>query len=222
MLRTEGAQDRLDNLAELKQLILRYEISCGEECELPDFLAHIALYSDTDREAGKDKVKLMTVHGAKGLEFPVVFLCGLNEGVFPGRKTDSFEAMEEERRLCFVAMTRAQEELYLSAVEGRLHDGAPRYMSRFLLDVEPGMIEYEEPPREELIQDTRAYIAAHDKFLEGGEAEHLPIGQKVRHAVLGLGVIEDVDEKKKAYLVRFTDLDTPRAIAFRAKLEAVE
>ncbi len=222
MLRTEGAQERLDNLAELKQLILRYEISCGEECELPDFLAHIALYSDTDREAGKDKVKLMTVHGAKGLEFPVVFLCGLNEGVFPGRKTDSFEAMEEERRLCFVAMTRAQEELYLSAVEGRLHDGAPRYMSRFLLDVEPGMIEYEEPPREELIQDTRAYIAAHDKFLEGGEAEHLPIGQKVRHAVLGEGVVEDVDEKKKAYLVRFTDLDTPRAIAFRAKLEAVE
>ena len=121
-----------------------------------------------------------------------------------------------------MAMTRAQEELYLSAVEGRLHDGAPRYMSRFLLDVEPGMIEYEEPPREELIKDTRAYIAAHDKFLEGGEREHFPIGQKVRHAVLGEGVIEDVDEKKKAYLVRFTDLDTPRAIAFRAKLEAVE
>ena len=222
MLRTEGAQDRLDNLAELKQLILRYEISCGEECELPDFLAHIALYSDSDREAGKDKVKLMTVHGAKGLEFPVVFLCGLNEGVFPGRKTDSFEAMEEERRLCFVAMTRAEEELYLSAVEGRLHDGAPRYLSRFLLDVEPGLIEYEEPPREELIKDTWAYIAAHDRFLEGGEEEHFPIGQKVRHAVLGEGVVEDVDEKKKAYLVRFTDLDTPRAIAFRAKLEAVE
>lgn len=221
MLRTEGAQDRLDNLAELKQLVLRYEISCGEECELPDFLAHIALYSDNDREAGQDKVKLMTVHGAKGLEFPVVFLCGLNEGVFPGRKTDSFEDMEEERRLCFVAMTRAQEELYLSAVEGRLHDGAPRYMSRFLLDVEPGLIEYEEPPREELIKDTRAYIAARDKFLEGGAEELLPIGQRVRHAVLGLGEILDVDEKKKAYIVKFTDLDTPRAISTRAKLEAV-
>ncbi|MBQ6075476.1 MAG: ATP-dependent helicase [Lachnospiraceae bacterium] len=222
MLRTEGAQDRLDNLAELKQLILRYEISCGEECELPDFLAHIALYSDNDREAGQDKVKLMTVHGSKGLEFPVVFLCGLNEGVFPGRKTDSFEAMEEERRLCFVAMTRAEDELYLSAVEGRLHDGAPRYMSRFLLDVEPGLIEYEEPPREELIKDTRAYIAARDKFLEGGGEEHLPIGAQVRHAVLGLGEILDADEKKKAYLVKFTDIETPRAIAFRAKLERVE
>lgn len=221
MLRTEGAQDRLDNLAELKQLILRYEISCGEECELPDFLAHIALYSDTDREAAEDKVKLMTIHAAKGLEFPVVFLCGLNEGVFPGRRTDSFEAMEEERRLCFVAMTRAEEELYLSAVEGRLHDGAPRYMSRFLLDVEPGLIEYENPPREELIADTRAYIAARDKYLEGAPEDHLPIGQRVRHAVLGEGVIEDADEKKKAYLVRFTDLETPRAISFRAKLEKV-
>ena len=222
MLRTEGAQDRLDNLAELKQLILRYEISCGEECELPDFLAHIALYSDTDRESGQDQVKLMTVHGSKGLEFPVVFLCGLNEGVFPGRKTDSFEAMEEERRLCFVAMTRAEDELYLSAVEGRLHDGAPRYMSRFLLDVAPGLIEYEEPPREELIRDTRAYIAARDKFLEGAPEEHLPIGARVRHAVLGPGEILDADEKKKAYLVKFTDIETPRAIAFRAKLERVE
>ncbi len=221
MLRTEGAQDRLDNLAELKQIVLRYEISCGEECELSDFLAHVALYSENDRDEENDKVKLMTVHAAKGLEFPVVFLCGLNEGVFPGRRTDSFEAMEEERRLCFVAMTRAEEELYLSAVEGRLHDGAPRYMSRFLLDVEPGLIEYETPPREELIADTREYVKMQDRFLEHAEEELLPIGTRVRHAVLGLGEIRDVDTKKKAYLVKFTDLDTPRAISFRAKLEEV-
>ena len=221
MLRTEGAQDRLDNLAELKQLILRYEISCGEECELPDFLGHIALYSDTDRESGQDKVKLMTVHAAKGLEFSSVFLCGLNEGVFPGRKTDSFEAMEEERRLCFVAMTRARDALFLSGVEGRLHDGAPRYMSRFLLDVDPGMILYENPPREELIKDSRAYIEARERFWNEEEEETFRPGQKVRHKVLGEGVVEEVDEKKKAYLVRFTDLDTPRAISFKAKLDRI-
>jgi DNA helicase-2/ATP-dependent DNA helicase PcrA len=222
MLRTEGAQERLDNLAELKQIVLRYEISCGEECALPDFLAHIALYSENDREEENDKVKLMTVHAAKGLEFPVVFLCGLNEGVFPGRRTDSFEQMEEERRLCFVAMSRAKEELYLSAVEGRLHDGAPRYMSRFLLDVEPGLIEYESPPREELIADTREYIAMKDRLLEQEEQELFAIGTQVRHGVLGLGTVEDIDTKKKAYIVRFTDLGTPRAISFRAKLEEVQ
>ena len=222
MLRTEGAQERLDNLAELKQIVLRYEISCGEECALPDFLAHIALYSENDREEENDKVKLMTVHAAKGLEFPVVFLCGLNEGVFPGRRTDSFEQMEEERRLCFVAMSRAKEELYLSAVEGRLHDGAPRYMSRFLLDVEPGLIEYESPPREELIADTREYIAMKDRLLEQEEQELFAIGMQVRHGVLGLGTVEDIDTKKKAYIVRFTDLGTPRAISFRAKLEEVQ
>ncbi|MBO4873602.1 MAG: UvrD-helicase domain-containing protein [Lachnospiraceae bacterium] len=222
MLRTEGAQDRLDNLAELKQIVLRYEISCGEECALPDFLAHIALYSENDRDEENDKVKLMTVHAAKGLEFPVVFLCGMNEGVFPGRRTDSFEQMEEERRLCFVAMSRAKEALYLSAVEGRLHDGAPRYMSRFLLDVEPGLIEYETEPREELIADTREYIALKDKLLEHEEQELFAIGTQVRHAVLGLGTVEDVDTKKKAYLVKFTDLDTPRAISFKAKLTAAE
>ncbi len=222
MLRTEGAQERLDNLAELKQIVLRYEISCGEECALPDFLAHIALYSENDREEENDKVKLMTVHAAKGLEFPAVFLCGLNEGVFPGRRTDSFEQMEEERRLCFVAMSRAKEELYLSAVEGRLHDGAPRYMSRFLLDVEPGLIEYESPPREELIADTREYIAMKDRLLEQEEQELFAIGTQVRHGVLGLGTVEDIDTKKKAYIVRFTDLGTPRAISFRAKLEEVQ
>ena len=118
-------------------------------------------------------------------------------------------------------MTRAEEELYLSAVEGRLHDGAPRYMSRFLLDIEPGLIEYLEPPREELIKDTRAYIAARDSFLKGGEEELLPPGQKVKHSVLGLGEILDLDEKRKAYIVKFTDLDTPRAISTRAKLEPV-
>ena len=114
MLRTEGDQVRLDNIAELKQTILQYEISCGEEAALPDFLAHIALFTEADAIDEADKVKLMTVHAAKGLEFPYVFLIGLNEGVFPAKRTDSFEGMEEERRLCFVAMTRAQKGLFLS------------------------------------------------------------------------------------------------------------
>ncbi|MBQ1372081.1 MAG: UvrD-helicase domain-containing protein, partial [Oscillospiraceae bacterium] len=108
MLRTEGSQERLDNLAELKQSIYAFETGCGEEATLPHYLAHVALFTNADLEEQGDKLKLMTVHAAKGLEFPHVFLLGLNEGVFPSRKTGTLEAMEEERRLCFVAMTRAE------------------------------------------------------------------------------------------------------------------
>ncbi len=220
MLRTEGDQARLDNIAELKQTILQYEISCGEEAALPDFLAHIALFTEADTIDDADKVKLMTVHAAKGLEFPYVFLIGLNEGVFPAKRTDSFEGMEEERRLCFVAMTRAQKALFLSGTEGRTFDGAPKYMSRFLLDIEPGLVSYDTDPREELVKSSREYAENYNKTLgekAAGPAFH--IGERVKHAIMGEGVIKDIDLKKNAYIVQFTELKTPRAISFRAKLE---
>ena len=101
MLRTEGSQERLDNLAELKQSVHEYEVSCGEELTLENYLAHAALFTTSDAAGTGDKVKLMTVHTAKGLEFPCVFLCGMNEGIFPSRKTRTIQGMEEERRLCF-------------------------------------------------------------------------------------------------------------------------
>ena len=75
MLRTEGSQERLDNLAELKQSIYEYETSCGEECTLEHYLKHVALFTNADTAEAPDKIKLMTVHSAKGLEFPYVFLC---------------------------------------------------------------------------------------------------------------------------------------------------
>lgn len=142
MLRTEGSQERLDNLAELKQSVYEYETSCGEESTLEHYLSHVALFTNNDAADNSDKVKLMTVHSAKGLEFPYVFLCAMNEGVFPSKKTDTIQKMEEERRLAFVAMTRAQKGLYLSEAEGRNFDGSPRYPSRFLLDIEPALLDY--------------------------------------------------------------------------------
>lgn len=119
MLRTAGSQERLDNLAELKQSVYEYETSCGEESTLEHYLSHIALFTNSDAADDRDKVKLMTVHSAKGLEFPYVFLCAMNEGVFPSKRTDTIQGMEEERRLAFVAMTRAEKVLYLSEAEGR-------------------------------------------------------------------------------------------------------
>ena len=126
MLRTEGNQERLDNLAELKQSVYEYETTCGEEAMLEHYLAHVALFSNSDAQPEHDKVKLMTVHTSKGLEFPYVFLCGMNEGIFPSRKTKTREGMEEERRLAFVAMTRAKKRLYLSEAKGTKSGWLPK------------------------------------------------------------------------------------------------
>ena len=110
VLRTEGSQERLDNVAGLKQSIYEFENSCGEEVTLEHYLSHVALLTNADAlDEAQDKVRLMTIHAAKGLEFPHVFLCSLSEGVLPSRKTKTLEGMEEERRLAFVAVTRARD-----------------------------------------------------------------------------------------------------------------
>ena len=158
-LRTEGSQERLDNIAELKQSVYDYERTCGEESMLEHYLTHIALYTNTDTEVKGDKVKLMTVHAAKGLEFPYVFLCSLSEGIFPSKKTNTMEKMEEERRLAFVAMTRAEKRLYLSEAEGRNLDGSPRFPSRFVLDIDDSLLEHTNKPDDCLIRDAKDYIA---------------------------------------------------------------
>lgn len=86
MLRTQGDEERLDNLSELKSSVYEYEHSVGEDITLQDYLQKVALYSDADQDEQKDKIKLMTIHTAKGLEFPYVFLCKFNEGIFPSSK----------------------------------------------------------------------------------------------------------------------------------------
>lgn len=220
MLRTEGSQERLDNLAELKQSVYEYETSCGEESTLEHYLSHIALFTNNDAADNSDKVKLMTVHSAKGLEFPYVFLCAMNEGVFPSKKTDTIQKMEEERRLAFVAMTRAQKGLYLSEAEGRNFDGSPRYPSRFLLDIEPALLDYTQKPQEGLIIETKDYLVINERYLADEENQlSLAVGQRVKHNIFGSGTVVDVDLIKAAHLVKFDNIDTPRSISFRAKLE---
>lgn len=220
MLRTEGSQERLDNLAELKQSVYEYETSCGEESTLEHYLSHVALFTNSDAADNSDKVKLMTVHSAKGLEFPYVFLCAMNEGVFPSKKTDTIQKMEEERRLAFVAMTRAQKGLYLSEAEGRNFDGSPRYPSRFLLDIEPALLDYTQKPQEGLIRETKDYLVINERYLADEENQSsLAVGQRVKHNIFGSGTVVDVDLIKAAHLVKFDNIDTPRSISFRAKLE---
>lgn len=221
MLRTEGSQERLDNLAELKQSVYEYEITCGEEAALEHYLAHVALFTNSDKDDHGDKVRLMTVHSAKGLEFPYVFLCGMNEGVFPSRKTRTLQGMEEERRLAFVAMTRAKKGLFLSCAEGWNFDGTPRYPSRFLLDIHQTLLTFAEPPRDGLIAQAKSYIQSIQYQLEGSPKTTFASGERIRHKVFGCGTILELDQEKSAYVIQFDEMDTPRSIAFRVKLERI-
>lgn len=137
---TEEARGRIDNLNELKNKIVKYE----EEAETPDLsglLEEIALVAEVDAmEKAEEKVLLMTLHSAKGLEFPVVFLSGMEDRLFPSAmalNSEDPDAVEEERRLCYVGITRAEELLYLSAARQRMTHGNTQYnpISRFVGEI---------------------------------------------------------------------------------------
>lgn len=216
-LRTEGAQDRLDNLAELKQAVYEYETGCGEESAMEDFIAHVALLTNLDAASSPDAVKLMTVHTAKGLEFPYVFICALDEGVFPSKRTDSFEGMEEERRLMFVAVTRAEKGLFLSDAEGRSIDGSFRYPSRFVFDIDRQYLDYTSELNESLKAEAERYISSVQNRLTAQTQElRFTVGQRVMHDIMGGGMVVDIDRGRMAYVIRFDSLPTPRRINFRA------
>ena len=221
MLRTEGSQERLDNLAELKQAVCEYETSCGEECTLEHYLAHVALLTNTDAVSGKNAVKLMTVHTAKGLEFPYVFLCSLEEGVFPSKKTATLEGMEEERRLAFVAFTRAEKGLFLSDAEGRNLDGSYRYPSRFIFDVDKSLLVYTDELDERLVTETNWHIGSSERMLEAAaSALSFKPGDRIMHRIMGAGEVADIDHNSAAYLIKFDNLETLRKISFKVELEA--
>lgn len=219
MLRTEGSQERLDNLAELKQSVFEYETTCGEETNIVHYLEHAALFSSMDTGEGQDKVKLMTVHTAKGLEFPYVFICGMNEGIFPSRKTRTVNGMEEERRLAFVAMTRAEKALYITEAGGANLDGSPRYPSRFILDIDRDKLEFDSPVDEQLMKETMVYVGRSTAFLQEDKDETtMEAGTRVRHPVFGPGTIVEVDGSAHAYLIKFDSMPTMRQISFHARL----
>ncbi len=143
---TEEALERVDNLHELVSAIKDFELS-NNESSLAAFLDQAALVSDIDGyEDKKNRLTLMTLHSAKGLEFPVVFLSGLEEGLFPHKRSlDSPAEMEEERRLCYVGMTRARKRLFLSSASSRNQYGETRFQirSRFVDEIDPEFLESE-------------------------------------------------------------------------------
>jgi DNA helicase-2/ATP-dependent DNA helicase PcrA len=128
-------QERVENLQELKSLMVEFERE-GQR-DLADFLTEVALLQESDETDYSDTVLMMTFHGAKGLEFPVVFMTGMEEGVFPSYRAETAEEMEEERRLCYVGITRAREKLVLSRAVNRIMYGIDRsnMPSRFLREI---------------------------------------------------------------------------------------
>ena len=115
-VRAKEGETRLENIEELKSNLIKFTDEQEEEATLSGFLEEVALYTDLDQyNSEEDKVTMMTMHSAKGLEFPVVFIVGMEEGIFPGIQSMSDpEELEEERRLAYVAITRAKKRLYIT------------------------------------------------------------------------------------------------------------
>ena len=187
-----SAETRGDNLDELVSAA-RDLSSNAEELDLPplvQFLSYAALESgDAQASVYEDSVQLMTLHSAKGLEFPLVFLCGLEDGLFPHQRSlaDS-EGLEEERRLCYVGLTRARQQVYLSFAEQRRLHGVDTFgtPSRFIREI-PG--ELIEDIRPSLAVSRPLYRPASGRRMDEVAAGGIRLGQRVRHSKFGDGVV---------------------------------
>lgn len=224
MEKTVEAEGRVENLLDFKSYIMDFEESKekeGEEATLTEFLETVSTQSDSDKyEENSGSVTLMTIHSAKGLEFPVVFMVGMEEGIFPGhRALDSEKSMEEERRLCYVGITRAKERLILSSAKHRLLYGEGQYMreSQFLSEIEKSLFD---PSGDTVyVKDGRTNnrLGVSTGSIDGYSREvykpydplknavnkaktnvsasaNYSVGDKVTHSKFGFGIVIDVSE----------------------------
>jgi len=248
--RSEDSESRIENLAELVSAAREYE-SREPEPSISGFVDRLSLLSDADEEAGSRdaRVWMMTLHSAKGLEFPVVFLAGLEEGLFPhSRSSDDEEELEEERRLCYVGMTRARSRLILTGaarrrIFGEYQNSEP---SRFIDEVPADLVDrvpssyqpsspydrnyqsnfyefrtnpYGRGRRNNRVSDETAVYAYEDEDQSSGMT--LRAGQRVRHAQFGVGnvvSVEPLDDDAKL-VVRFNAVGLKTLRAKYARLE---
>jgi len=192
----EKGQTRLENLQELVNAAQEYEADPDSEMDpLSEFLAHASLEAgEGQADAWEDCVQLMTLHSAKGLEFPLVFLCGLEEGLFPHQRSVAEPGkLEEERRLCYVGITRARRQLVLSCAERRRLFGSETYClpSRFINEIPKALID-EIRPRPG-ISTPRESRAAAPLVQRAASAGGLHLGQQVRHQKFGDGVVTNCE-----------------------------
>jgi DNA helicase-2/ATP-dependent DNA helicase PcrA len=213
--RTIEAQGRIENLQELVGVAREYQEN-ADEPSLSHFLQEISLYSDQDAMRGEESlVTLMTLHNAKGLEFRAVYLIGMEEGIFPHARSIEEQGIEEERRLCYVGMTRAKELLTLTHASSRSLWGARGYnlASRFL-DELPTSVERERLRPASWSSYGSAGIAPRE------DVPTLSTGDSVRHSTLGEGVVIQI-ESGGVVTVRFADGEERRLMLDYAPLERI-
>ncbi len=225
--RQDGDSGRLENLKELQNSIILLENEYEDErLELAEYLQEIALYTDRDVEdESVERVKLMTIHTSKGLEFPYVFLCGFTDGVLPSArsiKERRAKAIEEERRLTYVAITRAEKAFYMTESEGfNFRTGMSKYPSRFLFEISENFFVRKGELSQELINEAREQIA-----LNSGEEpvkQGFHVGDIVNHPVWQNGKVLEVDEDKGVYEIKFDQSGKVKPINFDYKfLDLVE
>lgn len=207
-LQQDVDQTKLDNVTELIATITNLEAENDEPIPLEDLLTHFALFTNQDEDDDeKNVVKIMTVHTAKGLEFETVFVNGLVEGLFPSGKLKNEDEMEEERRLFYVAVTRAKKELYLSSYSAK-SESFVSYPSRFLSNIDRNLLHF--------VNNSSLDGAYYTKQMRP-KAE-FNIGDKVSHPAFGQGNIVGVDERGLTYDIKFDIFSEPRRIQFRANL----
>ena len=149
--------DRIENVRELKRLVKRYEEQYGGRVEISEYLAEVALYAEATENREENSVKLMTIHSAKGLEFPYVIVAGMNEGIFPSARVRSHAEYQEERRLAYVAFTRAQKGLLLTSASGRDYNGFPMTPSRFIEEIPSNIIRKIKRSKDKLYEQMTQY-----------------------------------------------------------------
>ena len=242
MLESMGEEGtfRLENIEELKTSILPYQNE-AEEASLGGFLEEISLYTDVDKyEPDQDTVMLMTVHSAKGLEFRNVFLVGMEQGVFPGNRSLSTpQDLEEERRLAYVALTRAKEKLTLTTAASRMLFGMTMRNppSQFLEEIDKSLLEEKTSRRQskrgipagnaESVQSIsllQQQMAASKKRVYQAQPKEFHVGERVRHAVFGDGTVLSITKMANDAMleVGFDQVGTKRLMASHPKIKKLE
>jgi len=235
----ENGDTKIENVEELRSSIVQY-MNEADEPSLSGFLEEVALYSEADRDDGSDdKVTLMTVHSAKGLEYKNIFVIGLDDGIFPSsRSFDSEADMEEERRLAYVAITRAKERLYLTNASQRMLFGQTQrnVTSRFMREIDPSLIEKHDHAaamRKQLGESDKTLTEVHSTSLQQQLArnksrsvgaktfETYTAGERVSHNIFGEGTIVSVKPMANDSMleIAFEKVGTKKIMANYAKLK---
>lgn len=214
-IRELGDMERFENLSEFKKIAGEYETNLGESISLKEFINHISLQSEDEDEKEADTVKFMTIHAAKGLEFPNVFVLGLSEGIFPSSKSIEERkqlGLEEERRLCYVAITRAEKRLYLLDSEGFLQNGKVKLPSRFFKEIgEENYTRIGAISKE--VQEASDMKIAKNDYSYNDEPVLKNIGDRVSHSAFGEGEIIGYEKNKNSYRIKFDKLNSERIVS---------